>query len=184
MRNRTQPRSRICMAGVGLAAAAMGYSPSASACLYGSPEVTYLPGRYTNAHLGDIIAENGTGNSVLKVVVAQLNESITHVLMVQDANGFTISENAFNPFMIQGGWDQTHPKDPHDMTPTAPPGVLDNIYADGVGNYYQYYYGTGYINSGAPHAEASGGLTMVAEWATGIWGGDGKCTGQWQSQLL
>ena len=166
-------RSRVCVAAC-LIAAALGYGPTAGAtCPTGQTEqavTVYLPGRYTNAHLGDVVVIHASATSLLTPVMAQLGESFVHALMVQDNSGFTISENTSNPGMVQGSWTQSHPLNPYDMGPVMPPGVLDNVYADGVGNYYAVYPAGVSMDTAAPAANAAYAI-FAADWATGEWGG-------------
>jgi hypothetical protein len=130
----------------------------------------YAPGRYTNAYEGDVVVIGQSATSMLAPVMSALGEWYVHALMVEDNGGFTMSENTSNPGMVQGGWTQSHPECPYDMAPVMPPGVLDNVYADGVGNYYGYYNGDIYYGTGAPAGDVAD-EEFAAVWATGEWGG-------------
>src|ERR1700722_17574117 len=113
--NRRSIRTRGCIAAAGFVVAAVGYGPSAGAttCTYGYPEINQVPGRYTNAHEGDVVVFNGIANeSYLYPVVHGFGESFVHVAMVMDNNGYTISENIPAPGIPYEGWDESHPTCP------------------------------------------------------------------------
>jgi hypothetical protein len=137
-------RARFFVSTVGLGLALLAYGPKSHACCEPQQRQVWVPGRYTNATTGDVVAPFLTSSSMLAPIMSAINESYAHVVMVQDSSGTYIAHNNVDANSVGTDWTCSHPLNPYDLMPVRP-GVLYQVPADGSQTYY--YTRWGYVPS-------------------------------------